>query len=332
MKKDTGKTFIEKGGIAGAINRVLKKKPTEPKVKSNYQSNRDKMIQSRSANKPKSREEVGLKPKPPIGGGGRISRSSQNMAGKPKPTPSTAEIRAKNPKVVPGTRTNEVGAQGGGKPSEGNFKKDFPVKKTVTVIKKPEVSTTTKQGKPRTKAQMMAAKRIADGKSISDVKQSSKDAMKARAAERFAAFKAKRAEKKAAMEEYTPYDLVLEYLLSSEQVATIEEANYVMTEMDAKTIQGIVEEQKKNLNEVRLGTVAKVVVPTAVGLGALGQLAKKDPVGNARQDFQMNYKLKKLSGTGDSPEFRDSFGIPRDYKLTPEQKRNTDFNNYETCY
>ena len=34
-----------------------------------------------------------------------------------------------------------------------------------------------------------------------------------------------------------PYDLVLEYLLSTEQVATIEEANYVMTEMDGKTIQ-----------------------------------------------------------------------------------------------
>jgi len=48
------------------------------------------------------------------------------------------------------------------------------------------------------------------------------------------------------MEEYDAYDLVLEYLLSSEQVTTIEEANYVMTEMDAETIQGIVEEQKKN--------------------------------------------------------------------------------------
>ena len=41
-------------------------------------------------------------------------------------------------------------------------------------------------------------------------------------------------------EEFTPYDIVLEYLLSTEQVATIEEANYVMTEMDAKTIQSIV--------------------------------------------------------------------------------------------
>ena len=45
-----------------------------------------------------------------------------------------------------------------------------------------------------------------------------------------------------ANEEFTPYDIVLEYLLSSEQAATIEEANYIMTEMDAKTIQGIISE------------------------------------------------------------------------------------------
>ena len=42
--------------------------------------------------------------------------------------------------------------------------------------------------------------------------------------------------------EYDAYDLVLEYLLSTEQAATIEEANYVMTEMDAETIQAIVKE------------------------------------------------------------------------------------------
>ena len=45
--------------------------------------------------------------------------------------------------------------------------------------------------------------------------------------------------------ELDAYDMVLEYLLSTEQVATIEEANYVMTEMDAETIQSIVEAQKK---------------------------------------------------------------------------------------
>ena len=44
--------------------------------------------------------------------------------------------------------------------------------------------------------------------------------------------------------EFDAYDIVLEYLLSTEQVATIEEGNYVMTEMDAKTIQDIVEMDK----------------------------------------------------------------------------------------
>ena len=166
--------------------------------------------------------------------------AAQGRTKRPQPEikkfPSTAEIRAKSDRVGGG---NAGASTDAGLASTANMPKATPVSAEP---KKPVVSTTTKQGKPRTKAQMMAAKRIADGKSISDVKQSSKDAMKARAAERFAAFKAKRAEKKAAMEEYTPYDIVLEYLLSSEQVATIEEANYVMTEMDAETIQAIVKE------------------------------------------------------------------------------------------
>ena len=124
--------------------------------------------------------------------------------------------------------------------------------------------------------------------------------------------------------EWDAYDLVLEYLHSTGQVATIEEANYVMTEMDAKTIQGIVEEQKKNLNEVRLGTAVKVAAPF-VGLAALNQLGKKDPVGNSRQNFQMDYKLKKLSGTGDNEASRRMLDIPLDYKLTDEQKKKYGF-------
>ena len=130
----------------------------------------------------------------------------------------------------------------------------------------PVVSDKTKQGKPRTKAQMMAAKRIASGKTIADVKKSNTDAMRARAAERFADFKAKREAKRLERmkkEEYTPYDMVLEYLLSTEQVATIEEANYVMMQLDEENIQEIV------------GTVAKAImktplvklVPAAIGTG-----------------------------------------------------------------
>ena len=83
-------------------------------------------------------------------------------------------------------------------------------KTATTTNNKPEVSNLTKQGKVRTKAQMMAAKRIQMAKSQN--------------------------------EEYTPYDIVLEYLLSTEQAATIEEANYIMTEMDSETIKSIVAE------------------------------------------------------------------------------------------
>ena len=118
----------------------------------------------------------------------------------------------------------------------------------------PVVSDKTKQGKPRTKAQMMAAKRIASGKTIADVKKANMDAMRARAAEKFADFKAKREAKRLERmkEEYTPYDMVLEYLLSTEQAATIEEANYVMMQLDEENIQEIV------------GTVAKLIMKTPI--------------------------------------------------------------------
>ena len=175
-----------------------------------------------------------------------------------KPIPSTAQIRAKD-KAAGGTGMSNIPKAEGSAVIDGkklnpdsgkkvDIKKEFP--------DKPKISKFTKQGKERTKAQMMAAKRIGSGTAknpdttIAQVKQANQDSMRAKAKERFAAFKAKRAEKKAAMvakEELTPYDYVLEYLLSSEQAATIEEANYVMTEMDAETIQGIVEAQKKTL-------------------------------------------------------------------------------------
>ncbi len=168
-----------------------------------------------------------------------IVRGAQGRTRRPQPEikkfPSTAEIRAKNPNAVGG------GNAGASTDSGGTSQSTIKSVEQKPEIKKPVISTTTKQGKPRTKAQMMAAKRIAAGKSISDVKAENQAAMKAKAAERFKAFKAKRAAGKM-NEDVTPYDIVLEYLLFTEQVATIEEANYVMTEMDTETIQAIVKE------------------------------------------------------------------------------------------
>ena len=47
------------------------------------------------------------------------------------------------------------------------------------------------------------------------------------------------------MESYDAFDMVSAYLIDSNQVENMDEALYVMTEMDAQTIQGIVEEFKK---------------------------------------------------------------------------------------
>ncbi len=62
----------------------------------------------------------------------------------------------------------------------------------LATTKNAQVNTTTRQGKPRSKAQMMAARRIAAGKSIADVKAANTQSMRDRARERYAAFKAKR--------------------------------------------------------------------------------------------------------------------------------------------
>ncbi len=378
---------------------------------STYQSNRDKLNKQRTElNKGRVEKQFGfLKSKPIERKPGQTSvRSRGGGAKQTRPEPKYKP----EPGVVFGQRANETGALGGGKPSS------VPVEKKPAP--KPEVSTMTKQGKPRTKAQMMAAKRIAAGKSISDVKAENQAAMKAKAKERFAAFKAKRAEKKAGMSEgvgaalqiagkvapkipsalkaltagaatgasilgikkaaeegrpakrrkqtktidqvkadnearkkkereqaakqrfikkeeeaelmdkaiefgkiddaknsaaaqkieadkikkarqafrtgtkqesYEPYDFVLEYLLSTEQVATIEEANYVMTEMDAETIQGIVEAQKKNLEE-GLPLLAK---GAAIVGGAV--LAKKG-LDKAKKSFDNYLDNRRDKGIG----------------------------------
>ena len=234
-----------------------------------------------------------------------------------KVIPSTASIRAAAAAKRGGVAAVGGGNAGASTDSGGTSKstiKSVPVEKD-----KPEVSTMTKQGKPRTKAQMMAAKRIASGKSIDDVKAANTASMKAKAAERNQKFQdakksgnlaqfrkdnpkmsgADRAKamakarlaKKAEManEEYTPYDVVLEYLLSTEQVATIEEANYVMIEMDGKTIQDIVEMQGQ-VNR------ADIIGGTQAAKNAAAGKGKYTPGKGVTKDFKLDptFKLPKV--------------------------------------
>ena len=81
--------------------------------------------------------------------------------------------------------------------------------------------------------------------------------------------------------QYEPYDLVLDYVLSEGHAETVEEAHYVMTQMDEETIQGIIEEQKKNLDELALGTAAGIA--GAVTLGAMGLNAIRKQMQNKKK-------------------------------------------------
>ena len=230
------------------IAKIYAEKVSKPEeLDENRNTRGSELAKERLANKPKTRAEVGLPPKRQNFDDRRKARGS-SYRGRPEPKYKPEKG------VVFGQRTNEVGALGGGKPSEGDFKKDFPDKKPLTTkqkfdkkfIKKDKGVGFVKRGTPgaqraenkeknKMRAQEMAKKRIADKKAGNASPQlSGKERAQQMAKDRLA--------KKAAMEEFTPYDIVLEYLLSSEQAATIEEANYIMTEMDAETIQSIVAE------------------------------------------------------------------------------------------
>ena len=98
-------------------------------------------------------------------------------------------------------------------------------------------------------------------------------------------------------EEYDAYDLVLDYIMESKQASSIEEANYIMMEMDQNTIHEIVQAQKKSLDEG---------VKTVIGLGllaapwAMSQLEKRwNPIKNKRKEYQDKKatEYEKKSGT-----------------------------------
>ena len=63
--------------------------------------------------------------------------------------------------------------------------------------------------------------------------------------------------------QYEPYDLVLDYVLSEGHADTVEEAHYVMTQMDEETIKSILD-----LSEGAVATAAAVT--GALTLGAMG--------------------------------------------------------------
>ena len=88
---------------------------------------------------------------------------------------------------------------------------------------------------------------------------------------------------------YEPYDLVLDYVLSEGHADNIEEAHYVMMQMDEETIQTITEIKKRLIGGALLATPF-----------VMQKIKDKfDPVGNKRKEYQdaLKKKYEKQSGT-----------------------------------
>ena len=121
--------------------------------------------------------------------------------------------------------------------------------------KKTETETETK---PLTKKQKFDAKYIKKVKGKGFVKRGTAPAQRAENKEKAklraqamakARIEAKKKAEAEVKEEYDAYDMVLMYLNATEQASTVEEANYIMTEMDHQTIGEIVKQVTSALNE-----------------------------------------------------------------------------------
>ena len=172
-----------------------------------------------------------------VTGGVAAVRNALKNKNKSKDTSSEIESSEAEFKANEGDRVNQ------------RFKKDVQIVRNSKMSGKERAQAMAKKRiadkkagtyeKPKT-AQELAKDRIAAKKAgTSSPQLSGREKAQAMAKERIAA-KKRLSDANIKVEDYTPYDIVLEYLLSTEQVATIEEANYVMTEMDAETIQSIV--------------------------------------------------------------------------------------------
>ena len=170
----------------------------------------------------------------------------------------------KNQTEVKPPVTPDTGDKGGNKQTET---KPDPKPETKTEVKpetktevKPEPPKQTETEKPKKKMSSIEKKnraRFGDAH-VDKLKSKQKDFKKMKKGEMSKADfikaypKSITAQKAAGLRDHTEwdaYDMVLEYLFSTEQVSSIEEANYVMMEMDQETIGSIVSEVRYVLDE-----------------------------------------------------------------------------------
>ena len=236
-----------------------------------------------------------------------------------KKIPSTKEIRAKSDRVGggnAGASTDSGGTQG-----KGGVEKTTETKtqtSTTTTAPQKKMSSIEKKNRARfgdERVDMLKAK----NKDFQAMKKGgmTKDEFIKKYPKSITAQRSKGLREQT---EWDAYDMVLEYLFSTEQVSSLEEANYVMMQLDVENIQEIVGAAVKGLKAVgRFGAkgvpqFAALAGTTAAIAPTVGKLAYKaketvgnvvnkvtnfDPVGDARKKHQDKKatEYEKKSGT-----------------------------------
>ena len=221
----------------------------------------------------------------------REAEANKNKDAEGKTIPSTKEIRANNPNAVGGG--NAAGSTDSGGTSQSTIK---------SVEQKPENKTETKpQSKfirdPKTKT---LRKRGTVTARRAENLEKNKLRAQAMAKARIEAKKKAQAEVK---EEFDAYDMVLMYLNATEQASTVEEANYIMTEMDQQTIGEIVKQVKEALiDEGALQPYIKPSMPL-IRDKRTGEYMTTDGKPFDLQKFKDDYNKKKEGNMGkDKPK------------------------------
>ena len=225
----------------------------------------------------------------------REAEANKNKDAEGKTIPSTKEIRANNPNAVGGG--NAAGSTDSG---EGKTYTSTPTQGTPP----PENKTETK---PQSKKDKFNAKFIKKDKGKGFVKRGTPGAQRAENKEKAklraqamakARIEAKKKAEAEVKEEFDAYDMVLMYLNATEQVTSIEEANYIMTEMDQQTIGEIVKQVKEAL--IDEGMMQPYIKPTfpLIRDKRTGEYMTTDGKPFDLQKFKDDYNKKKEGNMG----------------------------------
>ncbi len=222
----------------------------------------------------------------PTGGSLKAGSFGISKAGRDQAAQNRAEFKAKIDAVKASSNTSSSSMSARDKFKSKFIKKD----KGVGFVKRgtPGAQRAENKEKARLRAQAMAKARIEAKKKAGEQGNSTQSSSSSQTM----------------TASYTPdmdaYDMVLEYLFSTEQVSSLEEANYVMMQLDEENIQEIVGKVAK----VIMKTPLVKLVPATAGVGVatkmiaskMGQQSGQNQIKNSTPQTPVTTPVKKKKG------------------------------------